>query len=284
MSGIKKLRKRASDMRDRVKDNLDQLIEILLLIACMVLPLFVDVQGMFGDYLKNNYLTPNNIIPYLSIKGGKYVLAIVLTFFCLLEIWKHNKEFTMNKKNIYHNYSYFWYWFCAKVLGIKKCSLILVPIYMQFKLVIQSTFEDYPLDQEDYPVIDDETDIKMTKTNWSGNKSEVNLIFEDTYNINLNQIPCEKRNLPTIKISRNDGSTNGRHFSQNFIESIINETRGLRSDVRVNVYATTNPMNTYNIAKRVFKNATRGNIAELYVFQQESTGNRLFKRKSKKIF
>mgnify|MGYP000853122451 FL=1 len=271
-------------MRDWIKDNSDRLVEILILIACMILPFFIDVQGMFGDYLKNNYLTPDNIVPYLSIKGGRYILAIVLTLLCLFGIRKHNKEVTMNRKNIYHKYSYFWYWFCAKVLGIKKCSLVLVPIYMQFKLVIQSIFEDYPLDQGDYPVIDDETDIKTTKLNWSCNPSEINMILEDTYQIDIKQIPSEKSNLPTIKISRNDGNSTGRHFSQKFIESIITETRSLGNGVRVNVYATTNPMNTYNIAKQVFKIANRGNLAELYVYQQGSTGSRLFENKGKKIY
>ncbi len=271
-------------MKNWVEDNSEQLFELLILIVCIVLPLFVDIQGMFEDYLKNNYLTPDNVVPYLTIKGGRYLLSVVLTFSCLLVIRKHNKEVTMNKKNLYHQYNYFWYWFCAKILGIKKCSLILVPIYMQFRLVIRSTFEDYPLDQSDYPVIDDETNIKTTKLNWSRNPSEINMILEDTYQIDIKQIPDEKSNLPTIKISRNDGSSTVRHYSRKFIDRVNDETRGLSNGVRVNVYATTNPMNTYNIAKQVFKIANRGNLAELYVYQQESTESRLFVSKGKKIY
>lgn len=270
-------------MIDKIKDNLAQLIETVIVATCIVLPLMVDVQGMFRDYLKDNYLTPDNIFPYLVIKNGKYAIATGLFVIAYLNIRKHNKEASMNLRNVYHNYPYFWYCYCAKFLGIGNCDLVLVPIYMQFKLVIQSIFNNYPLNENDYPVMVDEPDIKVTKTNWSSNLHEINMILEDTYQIEIEQIPSEKNKLPTIKVSRNDGSV-GRHFSPKFIESVINETRGLSNGVRVNVYATTNPLNTYNIAKRAFRNATRGNIAELYVYQQESTGDRLFKDKGRKIY
>jgi len=140
------------------------------------------------------------------------------------------------------------------------------------------------MDETTYPVQDNEMKIKTSKLSWSSSPAEINLLFEDTYPINSRQIPPVKRNLPTLKISRNDGENVGRHFSQQYIESIINEVRELDNGVKVNVYATTNPMNTYHIAKRVFTNATRGNVAELYVFQQESSKNRLFKDKGKKIY
>ena len=154
---------------------------------------------------------------------------------------------------------------------------------MQFKLVIKSTFSEYPLNENDYPCLIDEPKIAVIKSSWESDLSEINMILEDTYPIEPKQIPRQKRKLPTIKISRNDENDVGRHFSQKLIESVINEARGLSNGTTVNVYATTNPMNTFNIANRAFKNATRGNIAELYVYQQESTGNRLFVRKGRKV-
>jgi len=62
----------------KIKDNSIQLIETLILITCIVVPLLIDVKGMFGQYLEKNYLTPDNAIPYLIIKGGKYAVAIGL--------------------------------------------------------------------------------------------------------------------------------------------------------------------------------------------------------------
>ena len=98
------------------------------------------------------------------------------------------------------------------------------------------------------------------------------------------QIPKEKRNLSTIKISRNNGISMERHFSQKFIESIIDEIRRIKHISTLNVFATTNPMNTEHIAKRVFALDTRGNIDHLYVFQQSSDKKRNFENKGYKIF
>lgn len=271
-------------MFKKVKDNSIQLVETLILIACIIVPLLIDVKGMFGQYLEENYLTPDNAIPYLLIMGGKYVGAIGLFVIALWRIRKHNEKVTMNRMNVYHDYSYIWYCYCSKILGIEKCNLVLVPIYMQFKLVIQSVFNEFPTDETTYPVQDNEVTVKISKANWSSSPNEINLLLEDTYPITTKQIPPTNRNLPTLKISRNDGKSVGRHFSQQYIESIINEVRHLDNGVKVNVYATTNPMNTYNIAKRVFTNATRGNVAELYVYQQESSKDRLFGNKGKKIY
>ena len=88
----------------------------------------------------------------------------------------------------------------------------------------------------------------------------------------------------TIKISRNSGADSSRHFSQKYIEAIIKCIRDLKGKVSVNVYATTNPMNTKHIAKRAFGLGERGNVEHLYVFQQSKDGRRRFEEKGKKIF
>jgi len=108
--------------------------------------------------------------------------------------------------------------------------------------------------------------------------------LEDTYAIEVRQIPKSKQGYRTIKISRNSGADNSRHFSQKYIEAIIKCVRGLKGNVSVNVYATTNPMNTNHIARRVFGLGARGNVEHLYVFQQRKDGRRRFEEKGRKIF
>lgn len=98
------------------------------------------------------------------------------------------------------------------------------------------------------------------------------------------QIPKRKSNNYTIKISRNNGCDNVRHFSENFVDTTMNVVRGLKKCKKVNVFAITNPMNTYHIAKRVFVMGDRGNIKELYVFQQNESGIRCFEEKGNRIF
>jgi len=271
-------------VKNFIEDNSIQLGESIILIISIMVPFFLDIKGMFEQYLKDNYLTPDNVVQYLLIIRGKYAVAIGIFVIALIAIRKHNKEIIMNKRNVYHDYSFEWYCYCAKILGIDKCSLVLVPIFMQFKLVIQNVFNEFPLDETSYPVQDNEIGIKVSKVNWNLEYLEINLILEDTYPIFLSQIPSIKKNLPTLIISRNDGKNVSRHFSQQYIDRIINEVRQLKNGVIVNIYATTNPMNTLNISKRVFTNASRGNVASLYVFQQENTNERLFKSKGKKIY
>lgn len=149
--------------------------------------------------------------------------------------------------------------------------------------ILHGVFEEYPLDENSYPAEENET-INVSKTNWASNPTEVNIILEDTYPVLYSQIPCAKNKLPTIKVSRNDGKNFGRHFSQKFIENVITQIGNLNSGTKVNVFATTNPLNSLNIAKRAFTNGNRGNIDSLVVFQQDGYGKRLFQTKGKKIF
>lgn len=52
----------------------------------------------------------------------------------------------------------------------------------------------------------------------------------------------------------------------------------------LNIYATTNPMNTKMLAHKVFTQGDRGNIKHLYVFQQEREEPRSYEKKGHKIF
>lgn len=266
-----------------ISDNSTQIFETLLILTVLSLPFFIDFKDIFGKYLLENYPTPDNVVQYYLIQSGKTIIAIALLIFALIRIRKHNKDKTMNRKDIYHDYPLFWYWYCARVLGYKKCNLVLVPIPMLFKLVHHGIFEEFPLDENSYPA-EENAPINVSKTNWALNPTEVNVILEDTYPILYSQIPCSKSKLPTIKVSRNDGKNFGRHFSQQFIENVITQIRSLNSGITVNVFATTNPLNSLNIAKRAFTNGNRGNIDSLFVFQQEGWGERLFETKGKKIF
>ena len=60
--------------------------------------------------------------------------------------------------------------------------------------------------------------------------------------------------------------------------------RHLPDSVTVNIFATTNPVNTRYIAQNTFQLANRDNIECLYVYQQSSVGNRNFESKGHKIY
>ena len=269
---------------EKISSNGRQILEIVALIIAASIPWVVDLQEIFKEYLANHPISPDDFFWQVAFRMGKPVAAVVLFFAVLIGIRKFNQGFVMNRKRVYHDYCYAWYWFCAKILGIKSCDLVLVPIHMQFKLVIRATFQEYPLDETEYPVVENESDSKVSETNQEESTREINLVLEDTYAIEARQIPKSKQGYRTIKISRNSGADSSRHFSQKYIEAIIKCIRGLNGKVSVNVYATTNPMNTKHIAKRAFGLGERGNVEHLYVFQQSKDGRRRFEEKGRKVF
>ncbi len=270
---------------NRFKENFIPICEIVGMIVAFFFPMIINLGVHFHQYLNENYITPANIIYYLAIKGGNILIGIFLVFIVTWRIRKHNNNILFNRDNVYHNYPYIWYFICAKVLNIRKCNLVNVPIYMQFKLVVRKTFDHYPLEDQDYPEMENEEIVtEYFNKGRMTNCIEYNLVLEDTYPISTAQLPCKKQDLYTISISRNDRTTVGRHFSQKFIDSVINETRKLPAEITLNVYTTTNPKNTMNIARRAFTMADRGNISHVYVFQQRCDGVRLFEDKGKKLY
>ncbi len=269
---------------EKISSNGRQILEIVALIIVTSIPWVVDLQEIFKEYLADHPISPDDFFWQVAFRMGKPVASVVLFFAVLIGIRKFNQGFVMNRKRVYHDYCYAWYWFCAKILGIKSCDLVLVPIHMQFKLVIRATFQEYPLDETEYPVVENESDSKVSETNQEEPTRELNLVLEDTYAIEVRQIPKSKQGYRTIKISRNSGADNSRHFSQKYIEAIIKCVRGLKGKVSVNVFATTNPMNTKHIAKRAFGLGERGNVEHLYVFQQGKDGRRRFEEKGRKVF
>jgi hypothetical protein len=269
---------------EKISSNERQILEVIVLIVVIFVPWVVDLQELFRKYLNSHPISPDDFFWQVAIRTGRPVASVILFIALLLAIRKFNQGFVMNRKRVYHDHSYAWYWICSKILGIKSCDLVLVPIPTQFKLVIRATFPEYPLDETEYPVVENELDSIVSVLNKEALAKEINLILEDTYAIEEWQIPKSKHDCKTIKISRNNGADNSRHFSQKYVEAIIKCIRGLADKVLVNVYATTNPMNTKHIATRVFGLGERGNVEHLYVFQQSKDGRRRFEEKGRKIF
>ena len=154
---------------------------------------------------------------------------------------------------------------------------------MQFKLVIHDTFDKYHCGI--FSKKDNDT-ISVNKKNMSSVSNEANLVIADTYPLKVEQIPVSKRAKPTILISRDNSTDHNRYDSQELVQAVVNEVRNLPVNIKkINVYATTNPQNTLNIANDAFKLGERGNLDKVTVFQQRQTGNpRRFEKKGKVVY
>ncbi|RHM55825.1 hypothetical protein DWZ54_04945 [Mitsuokella sp. AF33-22] len=262
-----------------ISDNKRIVIEILMFIIALILVYSVDLPESFGERWLNPKDLPDSIF-YIIITAFPAipVLKIMLLGFILYKIRSCNKEYILNMDNYYHDYSYFWYRFCSSIMGISKCNLILVPIHMQFSLVIHQVFHEFPLQDESFPESDADEKVIVKDFNNLHGGLEYNIIIEDTYLISMEQLPLDKKELPSFKISRNNKGKSDRHFNRQFINEIVRVLRDLPDKVTVNIYTTTNPKHTFYIAQDALKLSDRGNIEHVFVYQQERDNGRHFKK------
>lgn len=269
---------------DKMKESSCSILQIVLLLVSFFLPIMADVSHWIEFFFQKSEINFETAKYYILLKIGNFGIGIVFMLFLLFQIRKTNKEKLFNTMNVYHNYPYIWYWICANVLGYVKCNLKLVPVYMQFKLVLNDTFSNYDMGTEcDYPTIENE-EIKLNKVNWNPEFQEINLVLADTYPITRTQLPVSKVTLPTLVIARKR-SDQSRYYSPQFVAKTVDEVRRLpRNTTIVNVFSTTNAKHTKQIAGDAFKLAERGNIKKLVVFQQSNKGVRKFEEKGRVIY
>lgn len=263
--------------------NIRPICQIIGLVVIFLLPSLMNISDKVE---KQPELTASqdlkDYIFYYIWNKGNLAIGIFLFVLAVFVVRKWNKEYMFNKGDEYKNYPYFWYWICAKFLGYSECNLILVPIYMQFKLIFRDTFCKYYCGELDRKSDDI---ISVQKLNFTDALNEANIIISDTYPIQENQIPIGKRSKPTIIISRDNAEDHNRYDSPELVQNVVNEVRNLPINIRkVNIYATTNSYNTRKIAQNAFKLGERSNIDLITVFQQNRTVNRKFGKKGKVVY
>lgn len=273
-------------------ENTIPLLELVMLISGIV----IFVVSLYGNLPNAWIIYIRNIIKFIheisifGISFGSFesenINIIIIWEFLIIYFFIRvmNKFFLLNRSNVYHDYCYQWYWICSKILGIKKCNFVNIPIYMQMKLVINQVFDTPVLFEEDYPKVEEPAVVERKNQMSRDKTQECNLILEDTYQISYKQIPKEKQSLYTIKVSRYNPQISGRHYSQSFVQKIMDVVNKLDKDTTINLYATTNPQNTLHIARCAFTMANRGNIAHLVIFQQSASQGRHFENMGIKIY
>ncbi len=130
--------KKSHQLIDRIvgffKSNSRQILEIVILLVAFALPNCLNFSRIIIEMIEKPASLNDSIIYHLAVKYGNGLIAVLFALLVLIKLRKSNKDCLMNTVKSYHDYSYGWYWFCAKILGIKQCNLAYVPIHMQFKL------------------------------------------------------------------------------------------------------------------------------------------------------
>lgn len=276
--------KRTEYIKNFVIDSKREIFQLFILFICLITPFLFDFKTIIKIILGESSVNIDNAKYYGLMILGNWFMGVLFTLFVLFRfVRSSNKETIFNRGNIYHDKPYWWYWICSKVLGYEKCNLILVPIYTQYKLVLRDTFRYYPFDDNDFP--EQKCNVVVDKNLKDDHKqqNEFNLIIQDTYPILEEQIPYDMQTNDTIFIKREYNSFGERVYSRNLVNKVVEEIRVLDDNLILNIFSTTNPKNTYEIAKKAISLAQRGNIKHVYVFQQNRDGNRSFDTKPHRI-
>ena len=261
------------ELVDWLKNSFIQLIQFFCLLVALVLPSILDLKSAVPSM---NYLNLNitGLFKYLAIKCGNAGIGVLFFGVFVAMLHNINKSKTLNKGNVYHTHGMVWYWLCSNVLGYGACNLARVPIATQFLLVLNDTFKKYV-----YSDIPEEADADSriqlfnypadNETCSAKQSSWVNLLISDTYQIELNQIPIANRMNKTIAITNLlSTASHTRVYSPRLVNEVTTAVRNLAPGSKVNIFATTNPKNTYEIIDKAFKLGGRDNLAALYVYRQ----------------
>ncbi|MEA4929491.1 MAG: hypothetical protein VB104_12550 [Candidatus Limiplasma sp.] len=250
-------------------------------LSCLFLPIltafFLNYAEIIKDLLLSHNidikLLPNGPILDAFVKFGNIAFVVLISILILIAFRKSNKDKVLNVGNFHHDHLYIGYYLCSKILGYRTCSIVRVPIAMQFKLLIRDTFSmfDYGLDT-DYRVIEDEN-VKVDKPEGVYTNT-INIVLSDTYIITEEMLPTTLSNLTTIYISHENANGAIRYFSIKFCESIQILVRNLPVNVTgINLFSTLNPKHCDWLARNVFKMASRSNIKSFTVFPQPHKNN-----------
>lgn len=245
-------------------------LQCFLLIVAPAISLFIPLQDILYFNFEFNFVNvgladSSLLFLLLSEVGISLLHGLVISGILLFFLRKINNDKIFNAGNSYGQTYYPIYFIASKVLGYKSISLIRLPIYLHFRIVINDLFDKILVD-EDMEEVKQKVYIK--KSNLDKDDRELNLILNDTYLIHAKNIPSKKLELPTITITNGNQLDVVRKYNPKFVDAIREQTHeASKKYMKVNIFATTNTKHSKQIIEQCFKNAGRTGFQHLTVFQ-----------------
>ncbi|MFE3577178.1 hypothetical protein [Lysinibacillus sp. NPDC059133] len=247
--------------------------QIFIILIPLLSGIIWPLQDLFYSLLSVFNINTDALKSFIaSISNNNKINSIILGGFLTGSLWVYfnikNKESLLNTGNGYFDSSYFHYWIGSKILGYGKVTLIKVPIQLQYKLIINDTFREVLVDSN---AREKEEDVEVSTLNLEVESNTINFILSDTYQTKIDEIPLEKRNLPTIIIERSSEYSGVRTFNPNFVNKIRNCSNSYsRQYKHINIFATTNTNHNKAIVEQCFKNGGRTGFERISVFDQKT--------------
>ncbi len=239
------------------------LIPVILLLIQYIFKL--NLIGSFFVALWEDYIGSKS---YEIIREFSWIIYVFFSVILYIKITNGNKDKVFN--NLEKNgvdVPYFWFFIASKILKYRTVKLALLPVHIQFRLVINSTFENT---ESGVNLNSVEEEINVKYLNHSSSK-EINLLLADTYSIEKVAIQQEKiEKCTTILIERPKNDNKIRLYSPNFMKECktIISKYNLQAEV-INIYPYTNSQHNLELARDCFKLANRGKLTTLNIYQPD---------------
>lgn len=212
----------------------------------------------------------------------EYIDYIKVFVFIVLEssYWKcitsfNSEKLLFNGGDFYKNYPYWLYFVSSKLLGFKYCTLKNVPIWLQFKLLLNNLFVNFltgdNLDEDSNQFEEDLNEPVVDVINSTIKTNSIDLILSDTYPITQDQLPKFSKGHYSIEIARTNQPNGNRMVNYKFVNKIQEMIYKLPKEIdTLNIYATTNPMHNKLIVQKILSLGNRTQIKHINVAQQNS--------------
>ena len=212
------------------------------------------------------------IIPDNS--NATYIVLYVLISTSLLMIFrKKNAERTFNDgHSVYLHNCYKRLWIAANLLGYRKLQLIGVSIPMQFELINNGVFSEFISESSVVQYDEFQGEIIVEYLIENKKNKVVNLLVCDTYDIPIEKLAPDYLENTTVKISSQRNYSGNRYNNPLLVSTVREEVQKIVNTYNeVNLFMTTNPLNTQGIVGKAFLTLDRSGFDKVSVIQMDDT-------------
>lgn len=212
------------------------------------------------------------IIPDNS--NATYIVLYVLISTSLLMIFrKKNAERTFNDgHSVYLHNCYKRLWIAANLLGYRKLQLIGVSIPMQFELINNGVFSEFISESSVVQYDEFKGEIIVEYLIENKKNKVVNLLVCDTYDIPIEKLAPDYLENTTVKISSQRNYSGNRYNNPLLVSTVREEVQKIVNTYNeVNLFMTTNPLNTQGIVGKAFLTLDRSGFDKVSVIQMDET-------------
>ena len=206
-------------------------------------------------------------------KATYIVLYLLISTSLLMMLRKTNAERTFNDgHSVYLHNCYKRLWIAANILGYRKLQLIGVSIPMQFELIINGVFSEFISESSVVQYDEFQGEIIVEYPIENKKNKVVNLLVCDTYDIPLEKLAVDYLENTTVKISSQRKYSGNRYDNPQLVSTVRKETQKIVNSYKeVNLFMTTNPLNTQKIVGTSFLTLDRSSFDRVSVIQMDET-------------